>query len=142
MSILFPGFECLQVTVLIQAHAESSLYHLLDTYRHISGVLTKLVKQITVICNWLIFIFNLWKQHPHLPEKGIHDQGIPSNAHGSDNQDKEGNSVVDVILHGHLTIESMFHVHFWEQTHAVRPNISTLHHRGSINKVNSRPESQ
>lgn len=79
---------------------------------------------------------------PRLPEKGIHDQGIPSNTHGSDNQYKEGNGVVDVILHGHLTIESMFHAHFWEQTHAVRPNISALHHRGSINMVNSRPESQ
>lgn len=55
--------------------------------------------------------------HFCLPEKGVHDQGVPSNTHCSNHQDKEGNSVVNVVLDIHLTIESMFHVHLCNNKH-------------------------
>lgn len=60
------------------------------------------IYRIRLVFTWLI----------HLPEESIHDQGISSNTHCSNNQDKEGNSVVNVILDSHLPIESMFHIHF------------------------------
>lgn len=52
-SILSPGSESLQTSVLIQARAEPPLPHAVDTYRHIPGF------SQTVICITLIFIFNL-----------------------------------------------------------------------------------
>lgn len=58
-----------------------------------------------------------WTSPLCLPEKGVHDQGVPSNAHCSNHQDKEGNSVVNVVLDIHLAIESMFHVHLCNNKH-------------------------
>lgn len=64
------------------------------------------------------------KKKSLLPEKGVHDQGIPSNPNCSNHQNKEGNDVVSVVLDVHLSIESVIHIHFCDGKQKHRCGIS------------------
>lgn len=54
---------------------------------------------------------------PSLPEKGIHDQGVPSNTHCSNYQGEEGNDVVNVVLDIHMPVKPTIQVHFYGNKH-------------------------